>query len=80
MDKHLMASIYEMRGEKEKVVKIYRNILTNNPKDKEAEESLRRIATKNININNLNKDMYNFFIKAENKEELFELERWLLGD
>ncbi|RDU63982.1 hypothetical protein [Helicobacter sp. MIT 14-3879] len=80
MDKHLLASIYDIKGEKEKVVKICRNILDSNPKDKEAEETLRRIATKNIDISELNKDMYNFFIKANSKDELNELERWLIGN
>ncbi|RAX51380.1 hypothetical protein CCY99_09205 [Helicobacter sp. 16-1353] len=80
MNKHLMASIYDIKGEKEKVVKIYRQILSDNPNDKEAEESLRRLATKSINLSGLNRDMYNFFIKANSKEELAEFERWLIGN
>ncbi len=80
MDMHLMASIYDIKGEKEKAVKIYRQILQNNQNDKQAEDSLRRLATKSLNIQGLNKDMYNFFIKAHSKEELIELERWLIGN
>lgn len=80
MNKHLLASIYDIRGDKEKVVKIYRQILSENPSDKEAEESLRRLATKSINLDGLNKDMYNFFIKINSKDELIEFERWLIGN
>lgn len=80
MNKHLLANIYDIRGDKEKVVKIYRQILSENPSDKEAEESLRRLATKSINLDGLNKDMYNFFIKINSKDELIEFERWLIGN
>lgn len=80
MNKHLLANIYDIRGDKEKVVKIYRHILSENPSDKEAEESLRRLATKSINLDGLNKDMYNFFIKINSKDELIEFERWLIGN
>lgn len=80
MDKHLVASIYEMRGEREKAVAIYRHILKLNPSDKKAEENLRRIAQRKIDVSELNVDMLNFFKKSQSKEELFELERWLVGN
>lgn len=79
MDKHLLASIYDIRGNKENVVKICRNILSIYPDDVEAEESLRRLATRNIDISGLNFDMYDTFINADSKEKLIELERWLIG-
>lgn len=79
MDRHLLASVYDIRGNKENVVKIYRGILSDYPDDIEAEESLRRLATKQMDISGLNVDMYNFFVKADSKEELIELERWLIG-
>lgn len=77
---HLLASIYDIKGMKENVIKIYRKILVDHPNDIEAEESLRRLATKSLNIIDLNKDMYNFFIRANNKDELNEIERWLIGN
>ena len=79
MNKHLLASIYEIRGEKKKVARIYRDILSLDPNDIEAEESLRRLATRSINISGLNLDMYNIFLNADSKEKLIELERWLVG-
>ena len=79
MDKHLLASIYDIRGNKENVVKIYRNILSLYPDDIEAEESLRRLATRNINISGLNLTMYDIFINADTKEKLLDFERWLIG-
>ena len=79
MDRHLLASIYDIMGNKENVVKIYRNILSLHPDDIEAEESLRRLATRDININGLNMDMYDAFINADSKEKLIEFERWLIG-
>lgn len=80
MDKHLLASIYEIRNEREKAMMIYRSILKSNPNDKKAEDNLRRIAQRKIDISGINTDMLNFFKKSQSKEELFELERWLLGN
>lgn len=80
MNKYILANIYELKGEKEKAMKIYRNILNKNSNNKYAEESLRRLATKKIDVSDLNKDMCNFFIKADSKDELNEFERWLIGD
>lgn len=80
IDRHLLASIYEIRGEREKAMIIYRYILKQNPNDKKAEDNLRRIAQKKINKSGINIDMLNFFKKSQSKEELYELERWLVGN
>lgn len=80
MDKHLVASIYEIKGHREKVAKICRSILASTPEDKLAEETLRRLATRSINTDGINKDMCDFFTKADSKDELNEIERWLVGD
>lgn len=80
MDKHLLASIYEIRNEREKAMMIYRSILKSNPNDKKAEDNLRRIAQRKINTSGINIDMLNFFKKSQSREELFELERWLIGN
>lgn len=80
MNKHLVASIYEIRGEREKAVVIYRDILRENPTDKKAENNLRRIATRKIINKDINDNMLSYFKKAHSKEELYELERWLLGN
>lgn len=80
MDKHLMASVYEIRGEREKAVSIYREILRINPSDKRAENNLRRIASRKNFAKHANTDMLNFFKKASSIEELYELERWLGGN
>ena len=79
MDKHLMASVYEIRGEREKAMSIYREILRTNPSDKRAENNLRRIASRR-NFASANADMLNFFKKSRSVEELYELERWLGGN
>ncbi|MGX2981831.1 hypothetical protein [Helicobacter sp. 23-1045] len=80
MDKHLMASVYEMRGDKEKARIIYRNILQKNPSDKSAESALRRISQRRISAKNINENMLTYFKKSNTKDELYELERWLLGN
>ncbi len=80
MDKHLVASVYEMRGMREKAVSIYRDILKENPIDKKAEDNLRRIATRKVATKGINADMLSFFKKARSKAELYELERWLCGN
>ena len=80
MDKHLVASVYEIRGEREKAVSVYRDILKENPTDKKAESALRRIATRKVATSGINADMLSFFKKATTKAELYELERWLRGN
>lgn len=80
MDKHLLASIYEIKGDKARVADICRNILINMPNDKLAEETLHRLSTGSINTDGINKDMCDFFTKATNKDELNEIERWLVGN
>lgn len=80
MDKHLLASIYEIKGKKSKAIDICRNILMNTPNDKLAQDTLYRLIKNDININGINKDMCDFFTKANNEDELNEIERWLVGD
>lgn len=80
MDMHILASIYDIKGMKDNVVKIYRKILVDCPNDIEAEESLRRLATKNLNIVGLNQYMYDCFVKANSTDDLNNIERWLIGD
>lgn len=80
MDKHLMANVYEIRGEREKAVSIYRDILKENPTDKKAESALRRIATRKVATKGTNESMLTYFKKAKTKTELYELERWLCGN
>lgn len=79
MDKHLMASVYEMRGDRDRASAIYREILRTNPSDKIAENNLRRMATKKT-FAGANADMLSFFKKARSWSELYELERWLGGN
>lgn len=80
MDRHILASIYEIKGHKDRVAHIYREILRENPSDRRAEEALRRLATREVDTSALNADMYNFFIKAKSEDELVAFERWLIGD
>ena len=80
MDKHLMASVYELKGQREKAISIYRDILKSNPTDKGAEANLRRIATRKVATKGINNDMLTYFKKSRTKSELYELERWLLGN
>lgn len=80
MNKHLVASVYEIKGEREKAIAIYRDILRQNPSDKVAENSLRRIATRKVDSKGINSDMLSYFKKATSKVELYELERWLGGN
>lgn len=80
MDKHLVAAVYELKGGREKAISIYRDILKTNPSDKVAEENLRRIATRKIDTKGINGDMLVYFKRATSKAELYELERWLLGN
>ena len=80
MDKYLMASVYELKGQREKAISIYRDILKSNPTAQGAEANLRRIATRKIATKGINNDMLTYFKKSRTKSELYELERWLLGN
>lgn len=80
---NILASIYEIMGEKEKAKIIHRQILIDNPNNIYSENSLRRLADKKkYNAEKINKEILNCFINSnkDDKENLNKLERWLIGD
>lgn len=76
-----LASIYELQGFKDEAIQIYEEILKENPENKEAKEGIKRLKKelpKRKKFSNINKNMLNFFIQADNQEELKTFERWLM--
>lgn len=80
LDKYIVASIYEILGEKEKAIAIYRQILLQDPSDSYSEYLLRRLVDKNNIEYIVNNDMLNCFININNNDNLIKLERWLSGN
>lgn len=80
MNLHILADIYALKGDKARAARIYRHILREDSGDKVAEDSLRRLATKGVDVSGINAEICGFFIRAKTKDELDEVERWLVGD
>lgn len=79
MDKRIVAGIYDILCDKQKAITMYRDILANNPNDKEAEICLRRLVSKEINFDssNINEEMYKLFLNASDSINLIKIEEWL---
>lgn len=81
MDKHIVASIYEISREREKAIMIYRQILLQNPSDTCSENALRRLVDNKHVQYTINKDMLDCFMDASsNFDSLNKFERWLIGN
>ena len=76
MNKHIVAGIYDILCDKKKAIAVYRDILENNPNDREAEVCLRRLVSREINFKNINEEMYKLFLDS-NDENLTKIEEWL---
>ncbi len=73
-----LANIYELQGLTEEALEIYRNILKNDPLNKEAKISIKRLSQSRKEFLGVNTQMKEFFIKMEADVEFNEFERWLL--
>ncbi len=73
-----LASIYELQGLKDEALEIYKDILKENPENKEAKIAIKRLSGIRKNFSGVNKEMKEFFVKMDSKVEFLEFERWLL--
>ena len=73
-----LASVYEAQGLKEDALKIYEEILKNDPTNKEAKDGINRLKKNKIKYTDVNMQMLDFFINMNSGVEYAEFERWLL--
>ena len=73
-----LASIYELQGLKEDALDIYKEILKENPKNKEARVAIRRLSGIRKKYMGVDEEMKNFFVNMESEVEFLEFERWLI--
>ena len=73
-----LASIYELQGLKEDALDIYKEILKENPKNKEARVAIRRLSGIRKKYIGVDEEMKNFFVNMESEVEFLEFERWLV--
>lgn len=72
-----LASIYELQGLKDNALEIYKEILKNDPSNKEAKIAIRRLSGIRRKYKGVNEEMKEFFIKMDSEVEFYEFERWL---
>lgn len=72
-----LARIYEMQGLKEDALKIYREVLMQNPSNKEAQMAIKRLmlVQKFPPTNQAQKEL---FVNPKSKEDLIQFQRWLI--
>ena len=73
-----LASIYELQGLKEDALDIYKEILKENPKNKEARVAIRRLSGIRKKYMGVDEEMKKFFVNMESDVEFLEFERWLV--
>lgn len=73
-----LASLFEIQGLKDKALEVYKNILKNDPQNKEAIAGIRRISGVRKKFRGVNEEMKQFFISMSTKDEFSEFERWLV--
>lgn len=72
------ALIYEAQGLQDDALLVYRNILKNEPSNKDAVSAIRRLSGLRKRDPNLNEQMRDFFINMKSDEEIIEFKRWLI--
>lgn len=72
-----LASIYEFQGHKEDALEIYKDILKEEPQNKEAIAAVRRLSGIHKKYTGVNMQMRDFFLSMKTEIEYREFERWL---
>ncbi len=73
-----LASIYELQGLKSEALEIYKEILKEDPNNKEAKIAIKRLSGIKKSFDGVNEQMKQFFIKMDSEIEFREFERWLI--
>ncbi|MDL0088603.1 hypothetical protein [Campylobacter gastrosuis] len=72
------ALIYESQGLKDDALEVYKNILKNDPSNKDALLAIYRLSGVRKSKPIKNEQMKEFFINLNTPEEVNEFKRWLL--
>ncbi len=73
-----LASIYELQGLKDEALEIYKDILKENPNNKDAKIAIKRLSGIRRNFEGVNEEMKEFFVRMDSDPEFREFERWML--
>ena len=73
-----LASIYELQGLKSDALEIYKEILREDPNNKEAKVAIKRLSGIRKKYLGVNEEMKQFFVSMESDVEFMEFERWLV--
>ena len=72
------ALIYEAQGLKDDALEIYKNILKQDPSNKDALSAINRLSGLRKERTIKNEQMKEFFIAMKSDEEINEFKRWLI--
>ena len=72
-----LASIYELQGLKDEALEIYKELLKEDPNNKDAKIAIRRLSGLRKKYLHVNEDMKRFFVNMDSEVEFLEFERWL---
>ncbi len=73
-----LASIYELQGLKNEALEIYKELLRENPDNKEAKIANKRLAGIRKKYLGVDEEMKKFFLTMNSEVEFLEFERWLV--
>ncbi len=73
-----LASIYELQGLKDEALQIYKEILKQDPDNKDARVAIKRLSGIHRRFDGVDGQMKDFFVKMEDEVEFAEFERWLI--
>ncbi|MDD3342541.1 MAG: hypothetical protein PHR87_03080 [Sulfurospirillaceae bacterium] len=73
-----LASIYELQGLKSEALEIYKELLRENPDNKEAKIAIMRLSGIRKKYQGVDEEMKKFFLNMNSEVEFLEFERWLV--
>ena len=73
-----LASIYELQGLKDEALEIYKELLKDDPNNKEAQVAIKRLSGIRKKYRGVNEEMKKFFVEMDSEVEFMEFERWLV--
>ncbi len=73
-----LASIYELQGLKSDALDIYKDILKDDPRNKEARVAIKRLSGIRKKYLGVDEQMLDFFVHMKSEVEFLEFERWLV--
>ena len=74
-----LASILEFQGHKDDALFMYRDILKEEPTNREAQAAIRRLSGMRRRYAGVNSQMKEYFIAMSSEDEFREFERWLIA-